>query len=110
MIFPAVVWLSFWLLGRTELMTQLSGSLLHPFTRWRFRRRVGGGVGVGVSRQVVLAKLGEPKRRWSDEGNDIWEYEVGRTRKLMCFYSVSFDDDRVCTSWWTESTRKDFDG
>jgi hypothetical protein len=58
-----------------------------------------------MSRQDVLTKLGEPKRRWSDEGRDIWVYEVGQTRDLDVFYSVSFDGDRVCTSWWTESAR-----
>ncbi len=82
---------------------QLSG--LHRFTLWRFRRRVGGGVADGVSRQSVLAKLGEPKRRRTDEGHDIWDYEVGQTRELDVSYSVLFDGDRVYSSWWTESRR-----
>jgi hypothetical protein len=82
---------------------QLSG--LHRFTLWRFRRRIRGGVADGASRESVLAKLGEPKRRWTEEGRDIWDYDVGQTRELDVSYSVSFDGDRVCASWWSESSR-----
>jgi hypothetical protein len=84
-------------------MGQPSG--LYSFTRWRFRRRIRGGVADGTSRQGVLAKLGEPQRRRTDEGDDIWTYEVGRTRELDVSYSVLFDGDRVYSSWWTESRR-----
>jgi hypothetical protein len=52
----------------------------------------------------VLAQLGEPKRRWSDEGQDVWDYEVGPTRKLEVSYHVSFQGERVCASWWSERT------
>jgi hypothetical protein len=82
---------------------QLSG--LHRFTLWRFRRRIRGGVADGASRESVLAKLGEPKRRWTDEGRDIWDYAVGQTRRLDVSYFVSFDGDSVCASWWSESRR-----
>ena len=42
----------------------------------------------------MLAKLGEPKSRRTDEGHDIWDYEVGQTRELDISYSVLFDGDR----------------
>jgi hypothetical protein len=82
---------------------QLSG--LHRFTLWRFRRRIRGGVADGVSRPDVLAKLGEPRRRRTDAGRDIWDYDVGQTSELDVSYSVLFDGDRVYSSWWTESSR-----
>jgi hypothetical protein len=82
---------------------QLSG--LHRFTLWRFRRRIRGGVADGASRHDVLAKLGAPKRQRTDEGHDIWDYDVGQTRELDVSYSVLFDGDRVYSSWWTESRR-----
>ena len=82
---------------------QLSG--LHRFTLWRFRRRIRGGVADGASRKSVLAKLGEPKRRETDDGHDIWHYDVGQTRELDVSYSLLFDGDRVYSSWWTESSR-----
>jgi hypothetical protein len=82
---------------------QLSG--LHRFTLWRFRRRIRGGVANDASRESVLAQLGEPKSRETEDGHDIWRYEVGQTRDLNVSYSVLFDGDRVYSSWWTESRR-----
>ena len=90
-------------MGHATRMTPLSG--LNRFTLWRFRRRIRGGVADGASRDSVLAKLGEPQRRWADEGRDIWEYAVGQTRALDLSYSVAFEGDHVCASWWTESRR-----
>jgi hypothetical protein len=81
--------------------------LLHPFTHWRFRRRINGGVSAGTSREAVLKKLGEPQRVHWDEGNDIWVYEVGRTRKIAFTYEVSFEGDNVRTSWWHEHVVSD---
>ncbi len=77
-------------------------SLLYPFTHWRFRRRIKGGVSTGTSREVVLKKLGEPRRiSWDDE-NEVWVYEVGRTGKIDLTYEVSFEGDNVRASWWGE--------
>jgi hypothetical protein len=84
-------------------MAQLSS--LHPFTLWRFRRRIGGGVANGLFRQNVLAKLGEPARRITDDGAEIWEYAVGQTRHIDFSYLVSFEGERVVSSWWRESRR-----
>lgn len=79
---------------------RLSG--LHPFTAWRFRRRIKGGVAEGMLREGVLAKLGAPQQQLSDEGRDIWVYDVGQTRKLDVSYAVLFEGDRVSASWWSE--------
>lgn len=78
---------------------------LHRFTLWRFRRRVGGGVAAGTSKQEVLAKLGKPRAREADEHCDVWIYEVGRTRRLDFSYFVSFHEDKVIVSWWRETNR-----
>lgn len=84
-------------------MTQFSS--LHPFTLWRFRRRLRGGAAHGDTSESVLNKLGEPARRQTDRGHEVWDYEVGRTRSMNVFYSVLFDaGNRVHSSWWTEST------
>jgi hypothetical protein len=87
---------------------QLSG--LDRFTLWRFRRRLGGGVEDGASRQDVLAKLGEPSRRRADDGQEVWCYAVGQTKHIDFSYSVLFDGDHVYSSWWTESRRDSQDG
>jgi hypothetical protein len=80
--------------------------MIHPFTKWRFQRRIKGGVENGASREQVSAKLGEPHRKCSDEGQDVWDYHIGQTLKIKAVYSVSFRDDHVCASWWSYSQRK----
>jgi len=79
---------------------RLSG--LHPFTAWRFRRRIRGGATEGMSREGVLAKLGAPQQQLSEEGRDIWLYDVGKTRKLDVSYAVLLEGDRVSATWWSE--------
>lgn len=56
----------------------------------------------GVSRDHVRQKLGQPCREWSDEGHDVWVYAVGRTRRVTVTYCVSFVEDQVQASWWSE--------
>ena len=76
-------------------------SALRPFTRWRFRRRVRGGVPDGSSQQQVLTRLGEPQQRQTtDDGYDVWRYDVGESKGLRFRYSVLFDGDRVYSSSW----------
>ena len=77
-------------------------SMLHPFTRWRFRRRLKGGVPMRTRREDVLKKLGAPQRMYSDEGKDIWVYQVGRTRRIDVSYSIFFEGEEVRVCWWPE--------
>lgn len=77
-------------------------SLLHPITKWRFRRRLRGGVSDGSTPAEVTEKLGEPTRTRFDEDREIWVYVVGSTRSVVVEYSVCFHGDLVESSWWTE--------